>query len=428
MTDVVDQPGGGPPSPSGPADVLGFDPADPGFLDDPYARYHALRERGPIFRTPAGLFVLTGHELCGAMLRDPRFGHGPNPVNRVNPGQPVESFLRMDPPDHTRLRGLVSRAFTPRMVERLRPRVEAVTAGLIAALPEEGDLVSGFAYPLPVRVICEMLGVPPEDHERFQGWSETAARSLDPMLTEDLIAESGRSGREFRDYFRDLLELRRRRPGDDLLSALVRVEELTEGELLATCVLLLVAGHETTVNLIANGVLALVRHDLLRHAAERPRPVVEEVLRYDPPVQLTGRVALRDAELGGTPVPAGTAVVALIGAANRDPAAFPDPDRFDLDRFDPHRPDPGRFDPGRFDPGRFDPGRFDVAREPGRHLAFGLGIHFCLGATLARMEGEIALAALAAAAPRMELLDPAPPYRPNLVLRGLAKLPVRLNR
>ncbi|MEV4548520.1 cytochrome P450 [Nonomuraea wenchangensis] len=324
----------------------------------------------------------------------------------------------MDPPDHTRLRGLVSRAFTPRMVERLRPRVEAVTAGLIAALPEEGDLVSGFAYPLPVMVICEMLGVPPEDHERFQGWSETAARSLDPMLTAELISESGRSGREFRDYFRDLLELRRRQPGDDLLSALTRVEELTEGELLATCVLLLVAGHETTVNLIANGVLALVRHGLLRQAAERPRQVVEEVLRYDPPVQLTGRVALRDAELGGTPVPAGTAVVALIGAANRDPAVFPDPDRFD----------PGRFDPGRTDPDRTDPRRLDGAREPGRHLAFGLGIHFCLGATLARMEGEIALSALAAAAPRMELLDPAPPYRPNLVLRGLAKLPVRLNR
>ncbi|MEU6723347.1 cytochrome P450 [Nonomuraea wenchangensis] len=316
------------------------------------------------------------------------------------------------------MRGLVSRAFTPRMVERLRPRVEAVTAGLIAALPEEGDLVSGFAYPLPVRVICEMLGVPPEDHERFQGWSETAARSLDPMLTAELISESGRSGREFRDYFRDLLELRRRQPGDDLLSALTRVEELTEGELLATCVLLLVAGHETTVNLIANGVLALVRHDLLPHAAERPRQVVEEVLRYDPPVQLTGRVALRDAELGGTPVPAGTAVVALIGAANRDPAVFPDPDRFD----------PGRADPARADPGRFGPARSDGAREPGRHLAFGLGIHFCLGATLARMEGEIALSALAAAAPRMELLDPTPPYRPNLVLRGLAKLPVRLNR
>ncbi|MEU4508486.1 cytochrome P450 [Nonomuraea wenchangensis] len=344
----------------------------------------------------------------------------------------------MDPPDHTRLRGLVSRAFTPRMVERLRPRVEAVTAGLIAALPEEGDLVSGFAYPLPVRVICEMLGVPPEDHERFQGWSETAARSLDPMLTAELISESGRSGREFRDYFRDLLELRRRRPGDDLLSALTRVEELTEGELLATCVLLLVAGHETTVNLIANGVLALVRHGLLGQAAERPRQVVEEVLRYDPPVQLTGRVALRDAELGGTPVPAGTAVVALIGAANRDPAVFPDPDRFDPGRTDPTRSglgrsDPGRSDatrsgPGRTDPARTDPARLDGAREPGRHLAFGLGIHFCLGATLARMEGEIALSALAAAAPRMELLDPAPPYKPNLVLRGLAKLPVRLNR
>ncbi|MEW9549970.1 cytochrome P450 [Nonomuraea sp. NPDC050783] len=398
MTDPVERSAAASPSSPHPVDVLGFDPSDPGFLDDPYARYHVLRERGPIVRTPAGLLVLTDHELCGTMLRDPRFGHGSPPPGHEGPGQPVQSFLRLDPPDHTRLRALVSRAFTPRMVERLRPRVEAIAAGLLAALPGEADLVSGFAYPLPVMVITEMLGVPPEDRERFRGWSEALARGLDPMLTEELISKTGRAGSEFRDYFRRLTELRRRRPGNDLLSALVQVEELTEDELLATCVLLLVAGHETTVNLIANGVLALARHGLLPHAAERPRQVVEEVLRHDPPVQLTGRVALRDAELGGTPVPAGTVVVALIGAANRDPAVFPDPDRF------------------------------DVTREPGRHLAFGLGIHFCLGATLARMEGEIALSALAAAAPRLEPADPAPPYKPNLVLRGLARFPVLLNR
>ncbi|HEX4816266.1 MAG TPA: cytochrome P450 [Nonomuraea sp.] len=396
MSDLIDRPDASEPPPTGPSDVLGFDPYDPRFLRDPYVRYREMSEQGAIFRTPAGLIVITTHELCGAMLRDPRFGHGSDPLQGRDPGQPVESFLWMDPPDHTRLRALVSKAFTPRMLERLRPRVEAIAAELIAALPEEADLLSGFAYPLPVMVITELLGVPPEDHARFRGWSEILARSLDPMLTDELISETGRARSEFRDYFRDLLAIRRARPGDDLLSALARVEGLTEPELLATCVLLLVAGHETTVNLIANGVLNLTRHGVLPSAAERPRQVVEEVLRYDPPVQLTGRIALDDAELDGTPVARGTRVMGLIGAANRDPAVFPDPDRF------------------------------DVTRDPGRHLAFGLGIHFCLGATLARMEGEIALAALARAAPGLELIDLAPPYKPNLVLRGVATLPARL--
>ncbi|MCF6472219.1 cytochrome P450 [Nonomuraea sp. MG754425] len=301
----------------------------------------------------------------------------------------------MDPPDHTRLRALVSRAFTPRMVERLRPRVEAIADELIRELPEKADLVSGLAYPLPVMVISEMLGVPPEDRERFRGWSEKLARGLDPMLTADLLSETGQAGREFRDYFRELVAIRRRRPGDDLLSALTRVRELSEADLLATLVLLLVAGHETTVNLIGNGVLALLRHGQLAEAARRPEQVVEEVLRYDPPVQLTSRVVLEDVTLGGEPLPRGTAVMAVIGAANRDPAVFPEP------------------------------GRFDVTRSPERHLAFGLGIHFCLGATLARMEGEIALSALARAAPGLQLAEPAPAYRENLVLRGLAELPVR---
>ncbi|MEV4301972.1 cytochrome P450 [Nonomuraea sp. NPDC049624] len=367
-------------------------------MRDPYVRYRELRAAGPIFRTRGGLLVVTTYELCAAVLRDPGFGHGTSPPAQEEAGQPGRSFLLMDPPDHTRLRALVSRAFTPRMVARLRPRIEAITADLIGRLPEEAELISGFAYPLPVMVISEMLGVPPEDHDRFRGWSEALARGLDPMLTDALMSETERSRNEFRDYFRRLIARRREHPGEDLLSALAHVEELTEAELLATCVLLLVAGHETTVNLIANGVLNLLRHGLLHRAAERPREVVEEVLRFDPPVQLTSRIALEDRELGGTPVPAGTGVLVPIGAANRDPAAFADPDRFD---------------PGR---------------EPGRHLAFGLGLHFCLGATLARMEGEIALSALAAAAPKMEAADPEPPYKENVVLRGLARLPVRLRR
>lgn len=388
----------GPPDPAvlSPADVLGFDPFDRAFLRDPYSRYRELSTRGALFRTRAGLLVATTHELCSTLLRDPRFGRGPRGQDSGDPGQPTASFLWLDPPDHTRLRALVSRAFTPRMVERLRPRVESIAASLIRALPEEADLVSGLAYPLPVMVISEMLGVPAEDHERFRGWSEKLARGLDPMLTADLLSETGRARKEFGDYFRELAALRRERPGDDLLSALTRVQELTEAELLATCVLLLVAGHETTVNLIANGVPALLRHGLLPEAARRPKHVVEEVLRYDPPVQLTSRVALEDVSLGGTPVPKGTMVMAVIGAANRDPTVFPDPDHF------------------------------DVTRSPERHLAFGLGIHFCLGATLARMEGEIALSALASAAPGMKLIEPEPPYKENVVLRGLASLPVRL--
>lgn len=219
------------------------------------------------------------------------------------------------------------------------------------------------------------------------------------MLSSELAQETDRARAEFGDYFRELIALRRKAPGDDLLSALTQVKELSEAELVATCVLLLVAGHETTVNLIANGVLALARHDAMRHLVaypERAPAVVEEVLRYDPPVQLTLRFALQDAELGEVEIPAGTPVLTLIGAANRDPAAFTDPDRFDLDR------------------------------KPGRHLAFGLGIHFCLGATLARLEGEIALRSLATAAPGLELVDPAPPYKANLVLRGLSRLQVRL--
>ncbi|WP_371782178.1 cytochrome P450 [Streptosporangium subroseum] len=386
-------------------DLLGFDPFAPDFLRAPYRRYRELREQGPLFRTPAGMWLATGYAPCAALLRDPRFGHGEGPPGR-NRG--ARSFLTMDPPDHTRLRALVSRAFTARMIERLRPRISAIAEELVGGMSGEVDLISALAYPLPVRVISEMLGVPPEDQARFQGWSESLARGLDPdfLLPEKMLAERDAARDEFHAYFGELLVRRRAEPGGDLLSALVTADELTTEELLSTCVLLLVAGHETTVNLIGNGALALLRHGALHRFGEggegherherNTAKAVEELLRYDPPVQLTLRFALEDVELCGTPIREGEAVMALLGAANRDPEVFSDPDMLDLDR------------------------------GPVRHLAFGLGAHFCLGAPLARLEGSVALSALATAAPGLTLVDPAPPYKENLTLRGLAALPVRL--
>ncbi|MCG5215376.1 cytochrome P450 [Streptosporangium sp. KLBMP 9127] len=386
-----------------PVSVLGFDPFDPGFLRDPYEHYRRLRERGPLVRTEAGMWVATGHAPCTAVLRDTRFGHG-------GVVRPARSFLTMDPPEHTRLRGLVSRAFTPRMIERLRPRIVAITDELIAGLEADAEVISQLAYPLPVRVISEMLGVPPRDHERFQSWSLALARGLDPgfLLPPDVLDAREQARMDFRAYFADLFVRLRAEPGDDLLSELLRQDEMTEDELLSACILLIVAGHETTVNLIGNGVLALTRAGQAGHLADHPDhapAVVEELLRYDPPVQLTTRVANTDAELCGTLVRKGETVLALLGSANRDPVAFADPDRLDL--------------------GRFATARNGAARPSGRHLAFGLGVHFCLGAPLARMEAEIALTALAGAAPGLVLTDPAPPYKENLVLRGLAWLAVR---
>ncbi|MBO3751864.1 cytochrome P450 [Streptosporangiaceae bacterium NEAU-GS5] len=368
-----------------PREILGFDPFDPGFIRDPYAHYRELPR--PLFRTEAGMWVATAHETCAALLRDNRFGHSEPPPDTQR------SFLMLDPPAHTRLRGLVSRAFTARMVERLRPRIERIVDDLVDALPATADLISGLAYPLPVLVICELLGVPPEDHDRLHGWSEALARGLDPdfLLPADVLARRDEARRQFNAYFAELADRRAAEPGDDLLSALTKVEELTREELLATCILLLVAGHETTVNLIGNGTLALLRADALARFTPQ---AVEELLRYDPPVQLTIRFAHENATLGGVDIRQGEAVVGLIGAANRDPAAFADPDTLDL------------------------------GRGPTRHLAFGLGIHFCLGAPLARMEGALALSALARRRPGLRLLDPAPPYKQNLVLRGLAELRV----
>ncbi|WP_329245533.1 cytochrome P450 [Actinoallomurus sp. NBC_01490] len=384
-------------------DVLGFDPFAPEFSADPYAHYRELRAGGPLIRTPGGLWLSTSFAVCTQVLRDPRFGHGDDELSG-RPPRRARSFLTLDPPEHTRLRRLVSRAFTARLVERLRPRVSAIVDDLLARLDGEVDLIAGLAHPLPVIVISEMLGVPPEDEDRFKDWSDALARGLDPdfVVPPDELTYRDRAREEFGDYFRELAARRRAAPGDDLLSGLVAIEELSEDDLIATCVLLLVAGHETTVNLIANGTLALLRSpDQLAWFRANPGEApaaVEELLRYDPPVQLSARVALEDAEVAGQRIGRGEAIMLLLGAANRDPEVFTDPDRLDLTRW---------------------------LTEAPRHLAFGQGIHFCLGAPLARVEGQIALTALMR---RDVALLPGPlRYKDNLILRGLAELPVRIS-
>jgi len=312
-------------------------------------------------------------------------------------------MLIVDPPDHTRLRNLVSKAFTPRMVEQLRPRIESITAGLLdRARTRAGmDLVAEFAYPLPVIVIAEMLGLPARDRLRFQEWSAIVVRGLDPVRDAAEDEEVFDAREALASYLLGVVEERRREPRDDLITAMIAAEEhgdfLSVGELVAMCNLLLVAGHETTVNLLGGGVLALLQHPehlaLLRSRPELARSAVEELLRFTSPVQWTGRVAMAELELGGRTVRPRQSVVGILAAANRDPAVFLDPDVMDL------------------------------SREPNLHVAFGRGIHFCLGAPLARLEAQVALPMLLDRLPRLRLAG-APVPRPTWVLRGLERLPV----
>ena len=379
---------------------------------DPYPHYRRWREQAPVAVLHEQMYVVSGLAEATQVLRDPAFGHPEPevlPPEARLPDQPVDktgrvvrSFLGLNPPDHTRLRRLVSKAFTPRMVEQLTPRIEQITAELLdQALAEgTGDLMTALAKPLPVEVIAELLGVPLDDRERFAVWSRAMARALDPpfLQSPETIEPAIRARQAFIRYFRELAQQRRRDPGEDLLSSLVAVSDagdaLSEDELLVTVMLLLIAGHETTTNLIGNGVLALLRHpEGLGAVADQPDRVVEEVLRYDSPVQLTSRTSMRDTVIGGLEVAADTQAIVLIGAANRDPAVCDEPEVFE---------------PGR---------------EPGRHLAFGQGIHFCLGSPLARLEGRIAFRELARRAPGMTLAG-APSWSSTTTLRGLASLPV----
>jgi cytochrome P450 len=391
-----------------------FNPMAPEFVADPYPTYHRLRAEDPVHHSPLGFWVLTRYADVIAMLRDPRLVKEPIAAfvaarfgMAVPPGIGL-SMLDRDPPDHTRLRGLVSKAFTPKALESLRPHIRQIVDGLLANVEGKGemDLIEEFAYPLPVRVICEMLGVPVADHERFKGWGLDIARGLDAIMLppDSEVARRSITGRHaLAGYFRELIADRRAAPRDDMLSALIAAEEagdkLNEDELLATCLLLLVAGHETTVNLIGNGTLALLRHPAeLRRLRENPGLIgsaVEELLRYDGPVQRTARIPSEDVTVGEVTIPKGEMVMPFLGAADRDPTQFPDPDRLDITRAD------------------------------NRHIAFGMGIHFCLGAPLARMEGQIAINAMLHRLPKLALATDRPEYRESLTLRGLKALPVR---
>jgi cytochrome P450 len=388
-----------------------FDPAN---RANPYGLYAALREGGPFTRTDGLIGVVADHETASKVLRDPAMSSdransklGQMRTARTDRRGSV-SFLSMDPPDHTRLRRLVSKAFTAKVIAGMRPKIESIVDELFAAFQADGqvDVVPQLAYPLPVRIITEMLGVPLEDHDRFEHWSRMLVRGLDPMMSfgdEAILAEIDRASRDLSDYFVDLIAKRRQNLGDDLLSQLVLAEEegekLTEDELVATCILLLVAGHETTANLIANGVLALLRHpDQLAALRADPSLVdaaVDETLRYDPPVQLTTRAVTQDTTIGEIVVPEGGVLLMLLAAANRDPAVFTDPDRF------------------------------DITRDARKHLSFAAGAHFCLGAPLAKLEASVALTAFALRLANPVLDEESLRYRAHVNLRGPDKLVVR---
>jgi cytochrome P450 len=392
-------------------DVLTYNPFLPEVRDDPYPTYQSLREADPVHRSPfMDIWILTRYEDVALVLRDQRFlaDRRLGEDYREQPGlDDTRSMLVLDPPDHTRLRGLVSKAFTPRMVERMGAQAQAIVDAALDAAAQRGglELVEDLAYPLPVTVIARLLGVPEEDWPRFRDWSKVLAASLDPVATamrdEGRQAEDRAADLAIQDYLADIVARRRAAPGDDLISALISVEErgdvLSERELVAMLVLLLIAGHETTVNLIGNGVLALLRNPdqlaLLRSRPELLAGAVEELLRWDSPVQLTGRVVGETCELGGRTLRRGEFALTLLGAANRDPAQFADPDRLDL------------------------------TREPNQHFAFGRGIHFCLGAPLARLEGRLAIGTLIRRFPDLRL-DGEPVRTETITMRGLRRLPL----
>src|SRR5829696_579655 len=395
-------------------------PFDPAFKANPYPTYAELRSTLPIHRINLpdgrGVWLVTRYEDVLAIFKDERFVKDwrkvltPEQLARIPQIPPVmeplsKNMLETEPPDHERLRALVSKAFTPRLIARMRPHIQAIADSLLDAVEDRGemDLIDDYAFPLPITVIAELLGVPSEDRNKFRAWTDAAvsgngtAEYLERVLVHHMQA--------FSDYLLEMFEEKRMNPKDDLISALVQAEEagerLSEDELLGMVFLLLIAGHETTVNLIGNGVLALLQHpDQLEQLHNDPSPIkgaVEELLRYDGPVETsTERFAREDVAIGGTVIQRGEMVLVVIAAADRDPEQFADPDALDITRLD------------------------------NRHLAFGKGIHHCLGAPLARMEGQIAIGTLLSRMPKLRLKKSPQSlsWRSGMVLRGLQGLPV----
>ncbi len=398
---------------------ISYDPFSSGFQSDPYPTLARLRSEDPVHETSVNgtrLWMLTRHEDCTNVLKDSRFSAAKfdegfletmlagddGPLRAL--AEAVQSMMLLkDAPDHTRLRTLVNKAFTPRMVERLRPRIEEVARQLIEEMQGRGraNLIADFATPLPIVVIAELLGVPVEDRDRLKLWSDRLATFLDGTIRDAGLAASAQACMELREYMDEIVAARRAEPREDLISGMIAAQErddrLSDQELFSTVTLLLAAGHETTTNLIGNGMFALMTHrdqfERLRAKPELTRSAVEELLRFDSPVQLTSRCPLEDVVIGGKHIPAGGEVNTSIAGANRDPEIFTEPDRLDITRGENH------------------------------HLSFGLGAHFCMGSALARLEGQIAFGALVKHLPAMEL-DGSAPRKPGIVLRGFEAMPV----
>lgn len=397
--------------------LLSLDLDDPVIRANPYPHYDRMRELAPIAPSPIEdrHWILTRFADCEAVLRDPRWSSNPThrplpPPDQADVRQNMAAMdahilLFIDPPDHTRLRKLMSKAFTPRTVEKLRPRVKEIVDEILDQAAQRGelDVVADLGYIVPVTVICEMIGVPVEDRDLFGPWSSDASRLLDGVLDEETTMRGLGGAMQIINYLNQLIEDHRAHPRDDLLSALIAAEEegdrLTEDELRTNLLLLFVAGHETTMNLIGNGTYALLQNpaqlDRLRQEPDLISSTVEELLRWDGPVHVTGRVATEDGlVIGGQEFARGDQVITHIAAANRDPERFPGADTLDIGRNDSH------------------------------HLAFSLGIHYCLGAALARLEGQVAIGALVERFPTMTILTNPVEYRDHFVLRGLKELRV----
>ncbi len=396
-----------------------YNPTLPEVRANPYPYYKRLREDDPVHWSEAlDAWVLTRYDDVVAVLKDLRFSadrrrarnrfvqQAQTAAEEYGPTARANTMLTSDPPEHTRLRLLVSKAFLPRNVEQLRPHVQNIADELLGAVPEAGriDILTDFAYPLPVVVIAELMGVPTEDRAQFKRWSDDIVATLGgATATPKLVAQAAKSGSEILDYFRDVIADRRRKPKEDLVTVLVEAADagdvLSEPQLLATCVTMLIAGNETTRNLIANGMLALLRHprelERLWNDPSLVGTAVEELLRYAGPVQCTSRVATEDIEVGGKTVEKGQLVFTMLAAANRDPAHFEDPERLDIGRKDNH------------------------------HVAFGFGVHACLGQPLARLEAQVAFSTLARRIRSpVALATDQLEWGPSFILRGLKSLPI----
>jgi unspecific monooxygenase len=398
---------------------LGFRPNDPGFIADPYPVYAKLRRTPVQYDDATDHWLVSRYEDVNAILRDRRFGrtylHVATHAEMGRPDPPQwhapfwdlinSGILDMEPPDHTRVRRLVSKAFTPRFVESLRPRVQAIMDKLVdvVAGAREFDLLPTIAEPLPVTIIAEMLGIPEQDRHLLRPWSADICKMYELNPPVESQRDSVRASQQFSEYLRVLARERRPQPGDDLISALTQVvdegETLTEDELVGTCVLLLNAGHEATVNSTLIGWWTLFRHpDRLRQLREDRSllpTAIEELLRFDTPLQMFERWVLEPFELHGVPIPKGAELGLIFGSSNRDPAVFEAPDELRLDR------------------------------DPNPHLTFGAGIHFCLGAPLGRIELQTSFNTLLDRFPRIELAEE-PTWKPNYIIRGLTGLRVRV--